>query len=682
MAFWDRFFKTKKVEPMQAKPKKQNLGASWDSPYGSRPVFPPKEALEAYGEHAYLYAAITRTSEDLAAVPLKLIQGKGEKAKIISNHPVLDLLEDPNTMMDGFLFRQTLCMDLILNGTFWVLSIGSGKLPSSLVRLHPEETTFITDHIVGIKGVKNTSYGQSVIYPADRVFFGRNASYAKGPKSLYGTGCVEPLYQELQSDANALSLASQASKQGRPDVLISPSDSADVWGKEVREEIVNSYSRMAQKGGAIALSGMAKIDMLNLTPRDLEYATARTMAREAISAAIGVPPTILGIPDSNYATSLNQRKGYWTNQKNRARRLEVVYTKIAKLWNKDYRVVHDFSEIDALSTKKEALENIEKHIRFGMSPIKAYAYEGLEDAPIDPDLVLDVEEDEIEIDDDEKILELFISKSIEDKTMDRSARWNKWIAEKQAPAESKLIRASSSFLRDIKKKVLNRYKDSDFLQNVEDLVSRKEMQQMVDLKMKRIYREIYEQNLNSEYSRLKQSVNRSYVHKQIELEDKPPEESNFAKWLAFYLLMRSRIITTTIKKINALIDKLDPREEPKDVAAKLAASSAFALSRADTIGRTESTILVNNSTVEAAEVAVTTEPQAEAWKEWLTENDAEVRPEHAELDGQVKNVNSPFVVKSTGNETQYPGGFGVASLDVNCRCATLVSIENRPINDD
>ena len=677
MAFWDNFFK-KKAQQIETEPKKQNLGATWNSQNGQRPVFPARDALEAYGDHGYLYAAITRVTEDLSALPLRLIKGKGKDAKIIDSHPVLDLLHDPSTMMDGYLFRQTITLDLILNGTFFVLLIGAGKLPTSLIRLHPEETTFVTDDVTGISGVKNTSYGQTVQYPINKVYFGRNASYTKGPKSLYGTGVVQPLFEELRADYHAQQLCSQSSKQGKPDVLISPTDPSDVWNKDIRQQIVDSYTQMAKNGGAIALSGMAKIDMLNLTPRDMEFQAVRTFSRESISSAIGIPPTILGIPDSNYATSREQRRTYWTNQRHKAGKLESVYTKIAKLWDKDFRIVHDFSKIDALNTRDEQLARVEKHVALGMSPIDAYAYEGLEDAPIRPDFIFEEEEVEQE---DEKILSDFITKDLQlNQRKERLDYWYKWVVTKQAPAENKLIRASTSFLRAAKRQAMIAYGRLDGVYTTaESLISMSELEKLCDRHMKDIYKKIYQDNLNDEINGLKSKIDRSYVHKEIEVPIDPTPATLLGGWLAFYFAMRSRIVTTTIKKLNKFFSAIDPKEDKDDVASKMAASGAFALSRSNVIGRTESTILVNNSTMEAANEATKDTPTKRPDKQWITEGDSKVREAHEVLDGTIVNNKSNFVIPSgefAGSEAFYPGAFGSAALDCNCRCAIRIIIED------
>ena len=71
---------------------------------------------------------------------------------------------------------------------------------------------------------------------------------------------------------------------------------------------------MQKSGGALVLSGQVSVDMLQLSPRDMEYQASRTYARESISAVLGVPPSILGLPTANYALGRSQAVEYWSNQ--------------------------------------------------------------------------------------------------------------------------------------------------------------------------------------------------------------------------------------------------------------------------------------------------------------------------------------------------------------------------------
>ena len=60
---------------------------------------------------------------------------------------------------------------------------------------------------------------------------------------------------------------------------------------------------------------------------------------------------------------------------------------------------------------------------------------------------------------------------------------------------------------------------------------------------------------------------------------------------------------------------------------------------------------------------------AQITKQWDATLDAKTRPSHQELDGQLVEVDKPFIVN--GYSAMYPGDFGVPSEDIHCRCAML-----------
>jgi len=378
--YWGRLWSAVigKQGPVQTKPEKPNHGAAWSSAGGIRAPYSQANALSALGIHAYVHAAATRSSQDLAALPLLLIRGKGENEEIIQNHEVLDLLNQPNSSTDGELWREQLAIDLMLCGNAYTLFLGAGEKPVSLVRLHPGETEIITTPAEGLSGYQHTSSGQSVVYPVDRVVHLRNSTYSMGPSTLYGTGSVEALRYELDGDLNAQKMASQQSASGRPDVLLSPAEDGDIWPKETRKQIADQYTGLVKAGGALVLSGAVKMETLNLTPRDMEFQAVRNMTRESVSAVLGVPGSVLGLPTANYATSRQQASHYWSVQTKRGSRLETLFTEIAKRWDPQFRVVHDYSSVEALQEMRTSkLQRVQMHIHLGADPAAAYAAEGM-----------------------------------------------------------------------------------------------------------------------------------------------------------------------------------------------------------------------------------------------------------------------------------------------------------------
>ena len=56
-------------------------------------------------------------------------------------------------------------------------------------------------------------------------------------------------------------------------------------------------------------------------------------------------------------------------------------------------------------------------------------------------------------------------------------------------------------------------------------------------------------------------------------------------------------------------------------------------------------------------------------KQWDATLDGRTRDTHRRLDGQIREVDEPFEID--GKEAMYPGGFGLAEEDCNCRCVAL-----------
>lgn len=360
-------------------PKEVNRGAGWTSTFGISPTFSPRASMSVYGKHAYTHACVTRASQDIASLPIKYYR----KDEQIYEDPFISLIETPNSQDNQYIFIEQLVVDIMMTGNLYVLIIGDISRPASLYRLHPEQVRIIPDPIKMIAGYEYSDGGSTVIYPPDRVIHIRSASWDIGARGeLYGMGIVEALNEEITADLNAQRMASAVSKQGRPDVLLSPQDPADIWDKKTREDIMQSYRSMTKDGGAMALSGQIKVDTLALSPRDIEFQALRILARENISAVCGVPSTVLGLPDANYATARQSSITYWQIQKQRSKKIEFLLNKIARLFSPDLWCVIDFSEVDALQDMRSAqLQRVQYHILNGMSPADAYNYEGLDNSP-------------------------------------------------------------------------------------------------------------------------------------------------------------------------------------------------------------------------------------------------------------------------------------------------------------
>lgn len=93
-----------------------------------------------------------------------------------------------------------------------------------------------------------------------------------------------------------------------------------------------------------------------------------------------------------------------------------------------------------------------------------------------------------------------------------------------------------------------------------------------------------------------------------------------------------------------------------------------ALYNATRIVRTESHRITNE--VKMNTITKAKDMGADLVKQWDSTVDARTRSTHVGLDGQQREIEQPFKSES-GHKAMYPGGFGVAAEDINCRCVML-----------
>jgi SPP1 gp7 family putative phage head morphogenesis protein len=90
------------------------------------------------------------------------------------------------------------------------------------------------------------------------------------------------------------------------------------------------------------------------------------------------------------------------------------------------------------------------------------------------------------------------------------------------------------------------------------------------------------------------------------------------------------------------------------------------------IARTETTRIFNTAKNEAF---IQAKGQGLVFKEkWLATKGDRTRDEHKDLDGTFKNDKGYFVLGRY--KAKHPGGFGVASMDINCRCTVAAIFDD------
>ncbi|MBD5631715.1 MAG: hypothetical protein HDP34_00595 [Clostridia bacterium] len=102
------------------------------------------------------------------------------------------------------------------------------------------------------------------------------------------------------------------------------------------------------------------------------------------------------------------------------------------------------------------------------------------------------------------------------------------------------------------------------------------------------------------------------------------------------------------------------------IARQISLRAGTSLTRMYTIARTEGHRVTSESEMECMRAAKA--KGADVVKEWISTLDSVTRKTHVELDGQIRELEEYFEIPSSGAKAMYPGGFGIACEDINCRC--------------
>lgn len=134
-------------------------------------------------------------------------------------------------------------------------------------------------------------------------------------------------------------------------------------------------------------------------------------------------------------------------------------------------------------------------------------------------------------------------------------------------------------------------------------------------------------------------------------------------------LIQTRSHTKDVLR-RTLTEGVQAQESTRKLMSRVRQSSAFSKGRAFRIAITESTRVAgyaSNETMKEAEIEE---------KEWLATPDDHVRDSHWAMNEQKVNVDDEFEDPLTGARAEYPGGFGIAELDIHCRCVSVPAEDN------
>ena len=660
-------------------------GADFVSAQPARPDYSALNSMSALAAFPWVRACVESIASDLTKLPIRAIRGRGANAEPLDGHPAIDLLEQPSSRVSGILLRRQLVTDLVLTGDAFLLIAGSPE-PRALIRLHPERVRIIPSADGQPAEYEFDGHGNVTRYGFDQVLHIRQTSWAASPVNLYGTGAIQALHNDLKTDLAASKLAAESAETGLPTGILSPSEEGDRWTQNQILQLREGFEKQLKaKSGTVILGAGVDYRQVSQTLRDMEYQNTRLMAREAVLAAMGVPPVVVGLPNANFATAQAQRRQYAESLQAKASLIDSALSRLARMFpdSEDVRIVHDFAEVDALQeSRTERVNRVQSWYFMGLPLAEAAALEGFDELD-----AADVEPEPVEAEPEPQTESLIRLMFDEDKgpdsvekwlgdgdvqTMDvetadgRAAIWRNFIKEVQGPGERRMAALTRKYLRQYGARVAARFEEhTPKGKGVTKAIDQVTLDKIMAAAFEG--RELSKVLLPTYRMILERALREAYRTIDLDAGIDPARIQAAAN--SEVTRMTRQIHATSSEKVAKILqDGFSQGASIADIQANLVQSSAFSPQRALTIARTEATRLANQGAADGYREAGKLGIQLE--KQWLHSRDNKVRETHLDLEaaGWIP-MDSPF--ESMGSLADVPGGFGVGAEDINCRCTIV-----------
>ena len=273
--------------------------------------------LKTYKESLYLFIGVSMIRDTVASIPLVLykIKNKDGDVEEVSDDPVLDLIERPNSLQTKMEFwKLSVAYFLLAGETFWYLEkdgINRKQVPTSMVNMRPDNVEILLSEnkrdVIGYEF--RQSNGESITVPVDAVIHTKNIDPTN---TLRGAGVVQPASQRIITEKEASKYQANTFKnQGRPDVAVFvDQDLTNEDAEQARSKWDEIYGSGKGNGAGFFGNNVKSMQVLNANPKEMDFINTQAFLRDDILAALHIPKAMVTSDDVNLANSQTARLNY------------------------------------------------------------------------------------------------------------------------------------------------------------------------------------------------------------------------------------------------------------------------------------------------------------------------------------------------------------------------------------
>lgn len=327
-------------------------------------------AEEGFRKNVIAYRCVMQIATAAASVPWLLYDEQGNE---IDAHPLLNLLSNPNPMQDGVSFMEGIFANLQIFGNAYIEAIrpNTSSSPVELYSLRPDRMKIIPGAAGLPQGYQYSVNGQSSTWPADPLTGASNILHLKHYHPLddwYGLAPMEAALQSIDQH-NASGAWNQAllNQGARPSGALvyapkdgSPATLSDDQLQRLREEMGQLYQGDRNAGRPLILEGGLEWREMSLSPKDMDWLSGRNSAARDIALAFGVPSQMIGLPDSQTYSNMEQARLAFYEETVLPQLTKVISSIdrwLCPMYREKLELDYDSDSISALTEKRQAQWN-------------------------------------------------------------------------------------------------------------------------------------------------------------------------------------------------------------------------------------------------------------------------------------------------------------------------------------
>lgn len=227
------------------------------------------------------------------------IRGHEDELVEITDHPILDLLQNVNRWAEGYGYRESLYSDLQIYGRAFTLVVGNQE-PEQLWRMAPHKMRVIPDMAEFVGGFEYGDGTSRTTYEPEDVLWFR----LYDPENPWeGLGPLEAWLRTVDAMHHIAAFQDELFRRGgAPDYIVkSNRDLGENQKRAFRREWRKLFGRLFKRTETVGFIGGEGVDLTRLTdsPRELEFTESQNQIRDMIGQAFGVPKPLLTADDVN-----------------------------------------------------------------------------------------------------------------------------------------------------------------------------------------------------------------------------------------------------------------------------------------------------------------------------------------------------------------------------------------------